>query len=86
MEHIGRQFAICMAKAQDPDADFWAVRSAVNGYYIGSRVDRDPAVETLLAASIKSDDVVRAANSSDQLRKLEQRFGEWIQSHSTALW
>jgi len=84
MEHLGRQFAIAMATAQNPDADFWAVRSAVNGYYIGSRVDRDPAVETVLAASIRPDDVVRAANSSDQLRQLEQRFAGWIQSHNTS--
>ena len=83
MEHIGRRFAIWMAKAQNPSADFWSVRSSVNGYYIGSRVDRDPAVEDLLAATIKSDDVVRAANSSDQLQRLEQRFAGWLSSHQT---
>lgn len=84
MEHLGRRFAIVMAKAQNHDADFWAVRSAVNGYYIGSRVDRDYAVETLLADSIKLADVVCAANSSDKLRELEQRFTGWIQSHTSS--
>ena len=83
MEHIGRQFAMAMAKTQNPDADFWTVRSAVNGYYIGSRVDRDLAVETVLAENIKSENIVRAANSSDQLKRLEQRFSGWIQSHGT---
>ena len=84
MEHIGRRFAIAMAKAQNPHANFWSVRSAVNGYYIGSRVDRDPAVEALLTANIKSQDVIHAANSSDQLQKLEQRFSAWIQTHATS--
>jgi hypothetical protein len=83
MEHIGRQFAMAMAMTQNPRADFWAVRSVINGYYIGSRVDQDPVVETLLTAIIRTEDVVRAANSNDQLKQLEQRFSSWILRHQT---
>lgn len=84
MEQLGRQFAMVMAKAQNPHADFYTVRSAVNGYYIGSRVDQDTAVEAVLAANIRPHNIVRASNSSDHLQRLEQRFAGWIQSHRTS--
>lgn len=83
MESLGRRFAFYMAAAQEPKSDFWTLRNRVNGYYIGSRVDRDPDVESLLCRSIQVGQVVRSANSGDQLQKLEQRFSSWIQSHGT---
>jgi hypothetical protein len=72
-----------MATKQNPIGDFWSIRNQANGYYIGSRVDRDVEVETLLINNITSADIVKAANSGDQLLKLEQRFSSWVQSHQT---
>ena len=83
MESIASKFAFFVARQENPNATFFQARGRANGLYIGSRIESDTAFENHLSELVSPAEIALACKGSEQLRKIENRFADWILSHKS---
>lgn len=81
MERLANKFAFCVACRENPSIDFFSARNRTTGLYIGSRMEENKEFTDQLANLIDVNQLAKAVTGSNELRRLESTFTDWILSH-----
>jgi hypothetical protein len=78
MESLARKFGHWVAVRENSNCDFFQARQKSAGLYIGSRIDYDPTFNLPAISNLEN-----VVTGSDQLKKFENRFLDWIYQHKS---
>lgn len=79
MESLARKFSYWVAVSENPQADFFQIKALTTGFYIGSRIEKDPKFSIPLLLDTPS-----IISGNIQLKKFEGRFLSWVMQHKTS--